>query len=219
MRDARDHIRCREPRAIEEEHEGDRDVGRDLHRRSRRRPIGGAKLASDDGRDEKHGERVGRKRERVWRMMAAICLDFRSFGMTFADVSVIMFRDDRDLRSRPARDLPGRGRDRLVLGGRAAAGPAPVDGEPAGAPARSGDAPASVRPRHPQRLADRRWAGLDRACGRDSRRLFAGRALFLERRAAGAGCASAPRRISLCRASCRRFCAPSRRGILKSTSR
>src|ERR1700730_13659276 len=85
--------------------------------------FGGAKLASTTVATRSMVNVSGAKRERVWRMMAEICLDSRSFGMTSSMVSVITFRDDRDLRSRSARDLPGRGRDRLVLGGRAAAGP------------------------------------------------------------------------------------------------
>src|ERR1700733_8362197 len=110
---------------------------------------GGTTLASKTVATRSMVNVSGRKRERVWRMMAGICLDLRSFGMTSLTVSVIIFRDDRDLRSRSARDLPRCRRDRIVLGSRAAPRLAPVDGEPAGAPARSGDAPALVRSRHP----------------------------------------------------------------------
>src|SRR5580704_10975035 len=149
--------------------------------------VGGAKLANTTVATRSMVNVSGANLERVWRRMTGICRALCSFGMTFSVVSVIMCRDDRDLRSRSACDLPRGGRDRVFLGSRAAARPAPVDGEPTGAPARSGDAPAIVRSRHPQRLADRRRAGLDRARGRDSRRLFAGRALFLERGTQGPG--------------------------------
>ena len=58
MRDARDHVRGRQARAIEEEHEGDRDIGRDLHRQlERRRRRGEAR--QHDGCDQEQGERVG----------------------------------------------------------------------------------------------------------------------------------------------------------------
>src|ERR1700761_2911395 len=94
--------------------------------------LGGRKLARMTVATRSIVNVSGRKRERVWRMMAEICLDSCSFGMTSATVSVIIFRDDGGLRSRSSRYLPRRRRDRCVLGGRATAGLAPVDGEPAG---------------------------------------------------------------------------------------
>src|SRR5258708_5161403 len=111
--------------------------------------FGGTKLASTTVATRSMVNVSGRKRERVLGMVAGICLDSRSFGMTSLTVSVIIFCDDRDLRSRSARDLPRCRRERIVLGSRAAPRLAPVDGEPAGAPARSGDTPALVRSRHP----------------------------------------------------------------------
>src|ERR1700722_11586239 len=111
--------------------------------------VGGAKLASTTVATKSMVNVSGAKRERVWRMIGAICRDTRSFGMTFAMVSIIIDRDDRDLRSRSARDLPGGGRDRILLGSRKAAGPSPVDSQPAGAAVGSRNAPASVRSGHP----------------------------------------------------------------------
>src|ERR1700679_2964613 len=80
---------------------------------------GGAKLASTTVATRSMVNVSGAKRARVWRMIAEICLDFRSLGMTSFAVSVIIFRNDRDLRSRSARDLPGGSRERVLLGSRA----------------------------------------------------------------------------------------------------
>src|ERR1700759_246895 len=89
---------------------------------------GGAKLASTTVATRSIVNVSGTKRERVWRIMAGKCRRRGSFGMTFSVVSVIIQRDNRDLRSGSARDLPGGGRNRVFLGSRAAAGPTPVDG-------------------------------------------------------------------------------------------
>ena len=58
---------------------------------------GGAKLASTTVATRSIVNVSGAKRERVWRMMGAICRMGRSFGIAFSVVSVIMSRDDRDL--------------------------------------------------------------------------------------------------------------------------
>src|SRR4029077_3478854 len=95
---------------------------------------GGKTLASATVATRSRVKASGAKRNRAGRMMGAICRASRSFGMAFAVVSVIIARDDRDLRSRSARNLSRRRRDRLLLRGCAAPRLAPVDGEPAGAP-------------------------------------------------------------------------------------
>ena len=53
-----DHIRGRQARAIEEEHEGDRDVSRDFHRRLEGR-IRRCEAREHHGRDQEQGEGVG----------------------------------------------------------------------------------------------------------------------------------------------------------------
>src|ERR1700748_400130 len=81
--------------------------------------VGGAKLANRTVAISSIVNVSGEKRERIWRMTRGICRTEGLFGMTLAMVSVIMYDDDRDLRSRSARDLSRCGRDWILLGSRA----------------------------------------------------------------------------------------------------
>ena len=217
MRDARDHIRGRQARAIEKEHEGDRDVGRDLDWRLEGRRRWG-EACQHDRRDQEQGERVGGELGESLAHDGGICPILRSLGMTLFVVSVIMLRDDRNLRSRSTCDLSGCGRDRVFLGSRTAAGLTPIDGKPAGAPARSGTR---------RRLFDRDTHNVSLTVDGQALTVLAGRfwppipgpSAIFRMRNSGAGSASAPRRISRSRASCRRSCEPSLRGTRESTSR